>query len=145
MNQEATNGFKAYVTSMPAIVLYCLALVAACAPGNPQTPSSTAPQGQKSAPSPPAPIELNADPMGTTAEPSPLSKRLQEVFAQRLANHAYARGMEQRTDLPESERIERTVFVKADRSIKLGTLTKVIEAIEGAGAQPLLLPIEVEG
>jgi biopolymer transport protein ExbD len=50
--------------------------------------------------------------------------------------------METRTDLPESQRIEKTVFVKAPRSVKYGDVVKVIDAIKGAGANPVGLQVD---
>ena len=46
-------------------------------------------------------------------------------------------GLEARTDLPPDERIERTVFVRAPRSVRYGEVARVIDAIKGAGAQPV--------
>jgi periplasmic protein TonB len=45
--------------------------------------------------------------------------------------------MEMRTDLPESERVEKTVFVKASDSIKYGDFIRVIDTVKGAGANPI--------
>jgi biopolymer transport protein ExbD len=44
--------------------------------------------------------------------------------------------------LPEDERLERTVFVKAPRSMKYGDVVKVIDAIKGAGASPVGLQVD---
>jgi carbamoylphosphate synthase large subunit len=60
----------------------------------------------------------------------------------RAETRAYKPGMETRTDLPEAERIEKTVFVKAPRSIKYGDVVKVIDAIKGAGANPVGLQVD---
>jgi biopolymer transport protein ExbD len=50
--------------------------------------------------------------------------------------------METRSDLPEEERIEKTVFVKAPRSLHYGDVVKVIDAIKGAGANPVGLQVD---
>jgi biopolymer transport protein ExbD len=50
--------------------------------------------------------------------------------------------METRSDLPEEERIEKTVFVKAPRSLPYGEVVKVIDAIKGAGANPVGLQVD---
>jgi biopolymer transport protein ExbD len=50
--------------------------------------------------------------------------------------------METRTDVTEDERIEKTVFVKAPRSLKYGEVVKVIDAIKGAGANPVGLQVD---
>jgi biopolymer transport protein ExbD len=50
--------------------------------------------------------------------------------------------METRTDLKEEDRIEKTVFVKAPRSLRYGDVVKVIDAIKGAGANPVGLQVD---
>jgi len=50
--------------------------------------------------------------------------------------------METRVDLPESDRIEKTVFVKAPRSLAYGEVVKVIDAIKAAGANPVGLQVD---
>jgi len=47
-----------------------------------------------------------------------------------------------RPDLPDEDRIERTVFIKAPRSISYGEVTRVIDGVKGAGAKPLGLQID---
>ena len=87
-------------------------------------------------------IKLNADSMGSVNDVAPLAQRLALVFAQRKDQRAYKIGMETRTDLKEEERIERTVFVKAPRSLRYGDVVKVIDAIKGAGANPVGLQVD---
>lgn len=89
----------------------------------------------------PATVTLNADPFGTTDDLAPLSEKLRKIFAERLTYHAYAVGMETRVDLPESDRIERTVTVDADRTVDVEVITNVIEALLDAGASPVVFPI----
>lgn len=87
-------------------------------------------------------LKLNADSMGSVNDTAPLSQKLLQLFRQRAETHAYRTGMETRTDLPESQRIEKTVFVKAPRSAKYGDVVKVIDAIKGAGASPVGLQVD---
>jgi biopolymer transport protein ExbD len=47
-----------------------------------------------------------------------------------------------RTDIPENEKIEKTVFIKAPRSIDYGSVVKVIDAVKLAGADPISLQID---
>src|SRR6187549_2869575 len=56
-------------------------------------------------------LKLNADSMGSVNDTSQLSMRLLQLFQQRKDQRAYKPGMETRTDLPESDRLEKTVFV----------------------------------
>ena len=87
-------------------------------------------------------IKLNQDSIGSVNDTAPLSQKLLQLFRQRAETRAYKAGMETRTDLPESERIEKTVFVKAPRSAKYGDVVKVIDAIKGAGANPVGLQVD---
>ena len=87
-------------------------------------------------------IKLNQDAMGSVNDTTPLSQRLTQVFKQRKEQRAYKVGMETRSELPEEERIEKTVFVKAPRTAKYGDVVKVIDAIKGAGASPVGLQVD---
>jgi biopolymer transport protein ExbD len=87
-------------------------------------------------------LKLNQDNIGSVNDTAPLSQKLMQLFQQRKDTRAYKVGMETRTDLPDSERIEKTVFVKAPRSVKYGDVVKVIDAIKGAGANPVGLQVD---
>jgi biopolymer transport protein ExbD len=87
-------------------------------------------------------IKLNQDAIGSVNDTGPLSQKLTQVFKQRKEQRAYKVGMETRSELPEEERIEKTVFVKAPRSAKYGDVVKVIDAIKGAGASPVGLQVD---
>src|SRR5437870_11409010 len=56
-------------------------------------------------------IKLNQDSMGSVNDPSALAAKLQQTFQQRKEQHAYKVGMETATNVPEDQRIEKTVFV----------------------------------
>ncbi len=47
-----------------------------------------------------------------------------------------------RPDLPEDARIEKTVFIKAQRTLPYGEVVKVIDGIKGAGANPIGLQLD---
>ena len=80
--------------------------------------------------------------MGSVNDTSKLSATLSDLFQQRLKNHAYGDRMRDRVDLPESMRIEKTVFIKAPRSIPYGEVVRVLDGIRGAGASPVGLQID---
>jgi biopolymer transport protein ExbD len=80
--------------------------------------------------------------MGTVDDLSPLNQKLVSVFEERLRNHAYREDMIFRTDLPESERIEKTVFIKAPRSISYGEVARVLDGLKGTGAAPIGLQLD---
>lgn len=87
-------------------------------------------------------IKLNQDNAGSVNDPTQLAARLVSVFKDRQAQRAYKIGFETRTDLKEEDRIEKTVFVKAPRAMKYGDVVKVIDAIKGAGANPVGLQVD---
>jgi biopolymer transport protein ExbD len=87
-------------------------------------------------------LKLNQDGIGSVNDTGPLSQKLTQVFQDRKSQRAYKVGMETRTDVPEDERIEKTVFVKAPRSLRYGEVVKVIDAIKGAGANPVGLQVD---
>jgi biopolymer transport protein ExbD len=89
-------------------------------------------------------LQLNGltDDVGTVADSSKLSAFLISLFKERLANHVYRDDMRSRIDVPEKYRIEKTVFIKAPRSIAYGEVTKVIDGLKGAGADPVGLQLD---
>ncbi len=89
-------------------------------------------------------LKLNRlkDALGSVNDTGKLSAELVKLFEGRRVNRAYATGMESRTDLPEEERIQKTVFIKAPRAIRYGEVAKVIDGIKGAGANPIGLQID---
>jgi biopolymer transport protein ExbD len=87
-------------------------------------------------------IKLNQESMGSVNDPSALAAKLQETFQLRKERRAYKVGMETATNIPEDQRIEKTVFVKAPRALKYGEVVKVIDAIKGAGANPVGLQVD---
>ncbi len=80
--------------------------------------------------------------MGSVNDTSKLSATLSDLFQQRLKNHAYSDRMLDRIDLPEEMRIEKTVFIKAPRSIPYGEVVRVLDGLKGAGASPVGLQID---
>ena len=87
-------------------------------------------------------LKLNQDDLGSVNDTTILSQKLVQVFHQRKEQRAYKVGMEARSDLKEDDRIEKTVFVKAPRATKYGDVVKVIDAIKGAGANPVGLQVD---
>ena len=84
---------------------------------------------------------LDSD-MGTVEDPSKLSNFLVALFNERKTNHVYRDEMISRIDVPEEYRIQKTVFVKAPRSIAYGEVAKVIDGLKGAGAEPVGLQLD---
>jgi biopolymer transport protein ExbD len=86
-------------------------------------------------------IRLNAVEAGTIDDLSQLQTKLTQVFKERREQHLYRPGFENRTDIPEEERIDRAVFVKTPRELKYGMVVKVIDAVKSVGADPVGLRV----
>lgn len=84
----------------------------------------------------------NLSEMGTVDDVSPLSAKLRAVFEERTRQHAYRFDMLTRLDLPESERVEKTVFIKAPRTIRYGEVVRVMDGLKGTGADPIGLQLD---
>lgn len=80
--------------------------------------------------------------LGTVEDTAKLSTKLVEVFKERTQNHAYSYEMLNRADLPDDLRIEKTVFIKAPRTINYGDVVKVIDGIKVAGGAPIGLQLD---
>lgn len=78
-------------------------------------------------------LKLNQDEIGSVNDTGNLSSTLAALFQQRKVERAYR---------PGTDEVERTVFIKAPRSLKYGDVVKVIDAIKGAGANPVGLQID---
>lgn len=80
-----------------------------------------------------AKLRLNQDDIGDVSDTEPLTAKLGEVFKDR----------ESRGVLRENtNEVEKTVFIKAPKSVKYGDVVKVIDAVKLAGAQPIGLQID---
>ena len=80
--------------------------------------------------------------MGSVSDTSKLSTTLFALFQERLQNHVYREELRNRIDLPDSVRIEKTVFIKAPRLIPYADVIRVLDGIKGAGASPVGLQID---
>jgi biopolymer transport protein ExbD len=80
--------------------------------------------------------------MGTVDDLSPLNTKLTWLFEERRRNHTYRPDLVSRLDLPEFARIQKTVFIKAPRSIPYGEVTRVLDGLKGSGADPIGLQLD---
>ncbi|MFN2499429.1 MAG: biopolymer transporter ExbD [Pyrinomonadaceae bacterium] len=89
-------------------------------------------------------LKLNGltDYMGTVDDPAKLGDTLSVLFKERKNNHVYRDEMLTRFDLPEDARIQKTVFLKAPRSMPYVNVTMVIDRLKGAGADPVGLQLD---
>ena len=74
---------------------------------------------------------------GSVAEAGGVAARLAAEWRERKQGGRWKSELTARADLPPDERIERTVFVRAPRAVRYGEVARVIDAVKGAGAQPV--------
>ena len=84
----------------------------------------------------------NLSEMGTVEDISPLSSKLRSIFEERTHQRAYRADMVARLDIPERDRIEKTVFIKAPRSIPYGEVVRVMDGLKATGAAPIGLQLD---
>jgi biopolymer transport protein ExbD len=88
-------------------------------------------------------LKLNSlSDVGTVEDTAKLSAKLASVFAERTQNHDYRPEMMNTSTMPEALRIQKTVFIKAPRSLDYGDVVKVIDGIKVAGAAPIGLQLD---
>jgi biopolymer transport protein ExbD len=80
--------------------------------------------------------------MGSVDDPSKLMAKLVNLFEERTRNKVYRSEMVDRLDLPEQMRIEKTVFIKAPRSIHYGEVMQVMDGLKTTGAEPVGLQLD---
>ncbi len=80
--------------------------------------------------------------LGTSTDTQPLVARLQAIFAERAANGDVSESFADDPQRPFSDRIERTVFIKAPRDLDYGSVARVVDAVKLAGAYPISLQID---
>jgi biopolymer transport protein ExbD len=86
-------------------------------------------------------VALNTDSLGTLNDTSQLATKLTEVFQQRAAQRAYLPGMETRADLPDIQRIPRTVLIRVALSARYGDVITLIDLLKQLRADPIGLQI----
>ena len=79
-------------------------------------------------------LDLNTMPMGTLNDTSRLTATLRAIFDGREELHVYADSLELSSGVPEDRQIEKTVYIKAPRSMSYGEVADLIEVIKEAGA-----------
>ena len=80
--------------------------------------------------------------MGNVADTAPLIARLKDVFDARIANGDISESFGGDPDRPMSDRIERTVFIKAPKNLNYGSVARIIDAAKLAGSYPISLQID---
>ena len=78
-------------------------------------------------------LRLNNDSAGNVTDTEALTNRLSTIFKDRENNGVFKEG---------TNEVEKTVFVKAPKTVKYGDVVKVIDGVKTAGAQPIGLQID---
>lgn len=78
-------------------------------------------------------VTLNNQGAGDVSDASPLTAQLVEIFKTREANGVFREN---------TNEIEKTIFIKAPKSVRYGDVVKVIDAAKLAGASPIGLQID---
>jgi len=78
-------------------------------------------------------LMLNREDMGTISDTKKLENMLVEVFKEREYNGVFREG---------TNEVEKTVFLKISKSSKYGDFIKLVEAVKGAGTQPIGIQID---
>lgn len=79
-------------------------------------------------------LKLNLEKgLGKVGEPDDLIAKLSETFKKRAENGVMRAG---------TNEIEKTVFIKAPRTLAYGEVAKVVDAVKLAGASPIGLQID---
>lgn len=81
-------------------------------------------------------IILNSEISGNLENTDVLKSRLEDIFRQRTLNGVYVEG---------SDKIAKSVVIKASASTKYGDFIKVLTAIKESGAEPIVLRNDVLG
>ena len=79
---------------------------------------------------------------GSVNDPSNISSALATEFKARKDEQRWKTGFENQVQLSPDDRIEKTVFIKAPETFKYGDVVKIIDAVKGAGANPVGLQTE---
>jgi len=90
-------------------------------------------------------LSLRGLELGSLDDLRELQATLISIFAQRAACRAYRPGLDLNSDIPEDERIEKTVLIKAPRSLSYGEVSDLIAVIKATGASPIGLVTEGTG
>ena len=87
-------------------------------------------------------LDLNGVPMGSLDDTRAVSEALTAILDERVAIHAYVDSLHLPLRLPEDRIVEKTVQIKAPRSLNYGKVMDLITTIKATGAEPIGLIAE---
>ena len=82
-------------------------------------------------------VYLNSTEKGTLDDPDGLLWRVGQAFRVRTEMNVYKAGIEATSDVPEDQRIEKSVYINASRSLSYGEVADLIQKLEDIGANPI--------
>jgi|ERR1043166_432661 biopolymer transport protein ExbD len=87
-------------------------------------------------------LKLNGTSVGNTNDTSQLVALLKNIFDARIANGNVSASFASDPERPVADSTERTVFVKAPRSLNYGSVARVVDAVKLGGAFPIALQLD---
>ena len=78
-------------------------------------------------------VTLNNEDAGVVTDASLLTNKLSQIFKDRENNGVFREG---------TNEVEKTVFIKAPKSVPYGNVVKVIDAVKSAKAEPIGLQVD---
>ncbi|MDQ4123514.1 MAG: biopolymer transporter ExbD [Acidobacteriota bacterium] len=78
----------------------------------------------------------NSETLGSAEDTSKLNALLAQTFEERVRNGVIKQNAKGGTET------EKTVFIKAPRTVNYGAIAKVVDGVKGAGANPIGLQID---
>ena len=78
-------------------------------------------------------VTLNNEEAGDVNDASLLTNKLTQIFSDRAKNGVLREG---------TNELEKTVFMKAPKSVAYGSMVRIIDAVKTAGAEPIGLQID---
>jgi biopolymer transport protein ExbD len=156
LNYEQKIAPNINVTPLIDVLLVMLIIFMVVTPHKPSRFRAMVPEAPTEIPPDPNPLTLVVtidkdshlklnrlkEDMGTVEDTSKLGAALAGLFEERRAARTYRQDVANLSELPEAERVVRTVFIKAPRAIRYGAVARVIDGIKAAGAEPIGLQID---
>ncbi|HEY0050884.1 MAG TPA: biopolymer transporter ExbD [Pyrinomonadaceae bacterium] len=142
------------VTPLIDVLLVLLIIFMVISPSKPSTFKAKVPQETKADKLPPHPhtlivtinadssLKLNQEDSGSVGAPQSLTEKLSAKFEERSQSGIYDENLVARNDLPNEEKILKTVFIKAPKNFSYGEVAKVVDAVKLSGANPVGLQID---
>lgn len=78
-------------------------------------------------------VKLNKEDVGNVTDTTALEAKLTGIFKERENNGVFRAN---------TNEVEKTIFIKAPKSVRYGDVVKVIDALKIAGAQPIGLQVD---